>query len=119
MQAKKIRKLKKAGWRMGGAGDFLGLSESEEAYINLKLALARELTLVRRSHAMTQKKLATLLKTSQPRVAVMEKGDSSVSLDMLVRALLALGTNPWHLNSREYSTEKPPAAWREHNPSQR
>ncbi|MHB1768443.1 MAG: XRE family transcriptional regulator, partial [Phycisphaerae bacterium] len=71
------------------------LTETEKAYIDIKLALAHELTRVRRHHAMTQKKLAALLKTSQPRVAIMEQGDSSVSLDMLVRALLTLGTTPW------------------------
>ncbi len=35
-----------------------------------------------------------MLKTSQPRVAMMEKGDPSVSLDLLVRALFLLGVTP-------------------------
>ena len=95
MQTAKRRKLQEAGWQFGSAGDFLQLTEPEKAYIDVKLALAHELTRLRRRHAMTQQKLATLLKTSQPRVAIMEQGDSSVSLDTLVRALLTLGTTPW------------------------
>jgi transcriptional regulator with XRE-family HTH domain len=42
---------------------------------------------------MTQEQLARLLKSSQSRVAKMELGDPSVSLDLLVRSLLAMGTS--------------------------
>ena len=94
MKADKQRKLEKAGWRVGSAADFLGLTPAEEAYVEMKLALAQELAEVRRSRRLTQERLAAMLKTSQPRVAMMEKGDPSVSLDLLVRALLALGITP-------------------------
>ncbi len=94
MKADKRKKLEKAGWRVGNAAEFLGLSAAEEAYVELKLALAQELAEARRSHRLTQERLATMLKTSQPRVAMMEKGDPSVSLDLLVRALLSLGVTP-------------------------
>lgn len=91
---KKRKKLEKAGWRIGSAADFLALTPAEERYVDMKLALARELSEARRRHRLTQEKLAAVLKTSQPRVAMMEKGDPSVSLDLLVRALLALGVTP-------------------------
>ena len=94
MKADKQRKLEKAGWRVGSAADFLGLTPAEEAYVEMKLALAQELAEVRRTRRLTQERLAAMLKTSQPRVAMMEKGDPSVSLDLLVRALLALGITP-------------------------
>lgn len=94
MKADKQKKLEKAGWRVGTVAEFLNLTPAEEAYIEMKLALSRELAEARRSHRLTQEKLAALLKTSQPRVAMMEKGDPSVSLDLLVRALLALGITP-------------------------
>lgn len=94
MKADKRRKLEKAGWRVGSAVDFLALTPAEEAFVEMKLALADELTQARRSRHLTQEKLAAMLKTSQPRVAMMEKGDPSVSLDLLVRALLALGITP-------------------------
>ncbi len=40
----------------------------------------------------TQVELAKLLKSNQSRVAKMEAGDPSVSLDLLVKSLLVLGT---------------------------
>ena len=94
MKADKQKKLEKAGWRVGSASDFLGLTAAEEAYVEMKLALAQELAEARRTRRLTQERLAAMLKTSQPRVAMMEKGDPSVSLDLLVRALLALGITP-------------------------
>lgn len=94
MKADKQKKLEKAGWRTGSVADFLGLTPAEEAYIEMKLTLARELAEARRAQRLTQERMAAMLKTSQPRVAMMEKGDPSVSLDLLVRALLALGITP-------------------------
>jgi predicted transcriptional regulator len=41
---------------------------------------------------LTQADLARTMKSSQSRVAKMEAGDASVSLDLLVRSLLAVGT---------------------------
>ena len=94
MNAEKRKRLEAAGWKFGTVADFLNLTPAEEAYIEMKLALARELEARRRGKNLTQKALAAKLKTSQPRVAMMEKGDPSVSLDLLFRALLALGIKP-------------------------
>jgi len=94
MNADKRKKLEAAGWRFGNAAEFLRLTPAEEAYVEMKLALARELETARREKHLTQKALAAKLKTSQPRVAMMEKGDPTVSLDLLFRALLALGIKP-------------------------
>ena len=94
MKSEKRKKLEKAGWRIGSTADFLALTPAEERYVEMKLALAQKLSETRRRHHLTQEKLAATLKTSQPRVAMMEKGDPSVSLDLLVRALLTLGVTP-------------------------
>jgi DNA-binding XRE family transcriptional regulator len=94
MKPEKRRKLEKAGWQVGSTADFLSLSKAEAAYVELKLALAQELAETRRAKRLTQQTLAAKLRTSQPRVAMMEKGDPSVSLDLLVRALLTLGVTP-------------------------
>ena len=94
MKAEKRKRLEKAGWRVGSAADFLSLSKAESAYVEMKLALAQELADARRANRLTQQTLAARLRTSQPRVAMMEKGDPSVSLDLLVRALLTLGVTP-------------------------
>jgi DNA-binding XRE family transcriptional regulator len=93
-KTEKRKKLEQAGWRIGGAADFLALTPAEERYVEMKSTLAHKLSETRRRHHLTQEKLAVALKTSQPRVAMMEKGDPSVSLDLLVRALLTLGVTP-------------------------
>ena len=41
----------------------------------------------------TQAQFAKMLKSSQSRVAKMEKGDPTVSVDLLVKSLLALGAD--------------------------
>jgi ribosome-binding protein aMBF1 (putative translation factor) len=93
MRESKRRKLADKGWIIGSAKDFLGLSKDEEAYIELRLKLADGLKSKRQSKGVTQTQLAQSLKSSQSRVAKMESGDPSVSLDLLVKSLLALGTS--------------------------
>ncbi len=93
MKATKRQKLEAKGWKVGSASEFLGLSTEEAAYVEMKLALSRTLQSKRRKKGLTQHQLAQLLRSSQSRVAKMEAGDPSVSLDLLVRSLLALGTS--------------------------
>ncbi len=90
MHSSKRKRLETKGWKVGSAKDFLGLSSQEEAYIEIKLKLAAALRHQRLRHKMTQSDLAKAIKSSQSRVAKMEAGESSVSLDLLVRTLLAL-----------------------------
>ena len=93
METTKKTRLEKAGWRVGSARDFLKLSPQEEAYIELKVALSRYLQKKRTGSRLTQEQLARKIRSSQSRVAKMEKGDPSVSLDLLVKSLLALGSS--------------------------
>ena len=74
------------------ARELLGLSKAEEALVELRLILSRGLRKRRALRGLTQAQLARLLKSSQSRVAKMEAGDPSVSLDLLIRSLLAMGT---------------------------
>jgi DNA-binding XRE family transcriptional regulator len=91
MDARKKKRLEAAGWRVGSTQEFLGLSPAEAAYIELKIALGDKLKERRQREQVTQQKLAQLLGSSQSRVAKMEAGDPTVSLDLLLRALFALG----------------------------
>jgi ribosome-binding protein aMBF1 (putative translation factor) len=91
-KAKKDR-LESSGWRAGDAADFLELSAEEAAFVELKLALADYLRDVRGRNGWTQSQVARRLGSSQSRVAKMEAADASVSLDLLVRSLLALGAS--------------------------
>jgi DNA-binding XRE family transcriptional regulator len=93
MEKRKLLKLKEHGWKTGDAADFLGLSKEEAAYVELKVALARYLQKKRQTRHLTQEELARIIRSSQSRVAKMESSDPTVSIDLMVRSLLALGTS--------------------------
>jgi transcriptional regulator with XRE-family HTH domain len=76
---------------VGSADEFLGLSAEEAALLEMRLALSASLRERRTKTRLTQAGLAKRLGSSQSRVAKMEAGDPSVSLDLLIRALLAVG----------------------------
>ena len=91
MDKAKQDRLKKAGWKVGDAQDFLQLSDEEAVLIDMKLALAQALRERRERQGLTQVALAKRLGSSQSRVAKIEAADPKVSVDLLMRALLALG----------------------------
>jgi DNA-binding XRE family transcriptional regulator len=93
MRESKQERLEAKGWRFGTAQEFLGLSNEESAYVELRLRLADSLKSRRQKRKLSQTELAKLVHSSQSRVAKMEGGDPSVSLDLLIRSLLALGAS--------------------------
>jgi len=93
MQIKKRKSLEKNGWKIGSTEEFLKLSPEESAYIELKLKLSANLRKLRIEQELTQVELAKIIRSSQSRVAKLEGGDPTVSLDLLIRSLLALGTS--------------------------
>lgn len=93
MKADKRKRLEAKGWKVGGPKDLLGLSDGEAAYIELRLKLAEGLKAQRSARGLTQVGLAKAMRSSQSRVAKMESGDPTVSLDLLVKSLLALGVS--------------------------
>jgi DNA-binding XRE family transcriptional regulator len=93
MDAKKRKRLEAAGWTVGEARDFLKLTPDEAALVEMRLALSRSLRERRLDAGLTQNALAKQLGSSQSRVAKLEAGDASVSLELLIRALLAVGAS--------------------------
>lgn len=91
MDAVKRQRLEAAGWRVGDAAEFLELSTEEVVFIEMKLSLSKRLKQLRISQNLSQESLAKKIKSSQSRVAKIEAGDPSVSLDLMVRTLLAIG----------------------------
>lgn len=91
MRNEKRAKLEAAGWRIGTASEFLGLTKEQSEFVEMKLALARSLRRRRNARKMTQAQLARLVGSSQSRIAKMEAADPAVTLDLLVRSLLATG----------------------------
>ena len=94
MNAGKRRRLEAKGWKVGSAREFLGLSEAEVVFIEVKARLSRQFLLLRKKRALSQSQVAKRIGSSQSRVAKMEANDASVSLDLLVRALVILGATP-------------------------
>ncbi len=93
MDKRKRAKLVKKGWKVGTVAEFLDLSAEESAYIEMKLALSEKLKERRVRKKITQAQLAKAIESSQSRVAKMEGGDPTVSIDLLVKSLLALGVS--------------------------
>jgi DNA-binding XRE family transcriptional regulator len=105
MRASKQKRLEAAGWRVGSVDEFLGLDEAESQYVEIKVALARLLRSTRIRKRLTQSELAERIGSSQSRVAKLEAGDPSVSVDLLVRSLFAAGAKPSEL-AKAVSTKR-------------
>jgi DNA-binding XRE family transcriptional regulator len=91
MNKTKKKALERRGWKVGSTSEFLGLSPEESRFIELKLTLSHWLRERRAAHNLSQVELAKRLRSSQSRIAKMEAGDPSVSLDLLIRSLFSLG----------------------------
>jgi len=91
MTSKKRKALTAAGWRVGDAADFLGLTAEERQLVELRLTLALAIRRQRQASGLSQKQLGERIGTTQPRVAKIEVGAPDVSLDQLVRAYTAAG----------------------------
>ncbi len=91
MNKEKREKLEAKGWKVTTVKEFLGLSAEEENIIELKLALSAALKQQRIKAKLTQQSAAKQLRSSQSRLAKMEAGDKSVSLDLMIRSLYGLG----------------------------
>jgi ribosome-binding protein aMBF1 (putative translation factor) len=94
MSKTKISALEAHGWRVAAAKDFLELTSEESAIVETKLALSRALRTRRVAQGLSQAALAQRLTSSQAHIAKMEAADATVSIDLLVRALFALGAKP-------------------------
>ena len=94
MRAVKRHQLERAGWTVGDAGDFLGLSPAERRFVDVKLALADGLRRRREHLGLTQAQAAERFGSSQSRVAKMEAADRTVSTDLLLKSLFRLGASP-------------------------
>ena len=91
MKTAKLERLQAADWKVGSAQDFLQLSDEEAQLVALKLALISAVKKSRLKRKLSQIDLAQRMKSSQSRIAKIEAGDPSVSLDLIVRALIASG----------------------------
>ena len=91
MGEKKRKALVATGHFVGDVADFLGMSEPERQLLDLRAAVSKAVRERRRALNMTQAELAALIQSTQPRVVKIEIGGGDVSLDMMFRALVAVG----------------------------
>ena len=91
MDTEKRQRLEANGWLVGNTDTFLGLSDAEVELVELKTRLALFAKEQRKANNLSQDALAKKMGSSQSRVAKIESGDPSVSLDLIVRALLTTG----------------------------
>ncbi len=91
MNAEKRKRLEAAGWKATTVQDLLNLDDVDMELIETKLALTKAVREQRQRKHITQIALAERMKTSQSRVAKIEAGDPTVSLDLIFRALFTMG----------------------------
>jgi transcriptional regulator with XRE-family HTH domain len=94
MNERARKRLEAAGARVTTVKEFLDLSDADMTLIEMKIALAKKLRECRNAAALTQEQVAKRVGSSQSRVAKMEAGDPTVTMDLLVGSLLRLGAGP-------------------------
>ena len=94
MKSSKRARLEARGWKVGSTADFLELTPEEAAFVETKRVLSDYVRTRRTAQHMSQAMLARRLKSSQSRVAKIEAGDATVSTDLMLKALFALGAKP-------------------------
>ena len=104
MNSAKRKALEAAGWKVGDAADFLGMNDEERQLLDARVELALAVRRQREASHLSQKALGVKLKTSQPRVAKIERAATDVSLDQLVP--LRGGGGPYRGESRRGESEE-------------
>ncbi len=115
MDADKRKALEAAGWKFGDAADFLEMTDEERQLLDARVEMALAIPRLRARMNLSQKELASRLKTSQPRVAKIERAAPDVSLDQIFRAYAALGgrivvkdAGPGTVGGRRRHGKRPP-----------
>jgi ribosome-binding protein aMBF1 (putative translation factor) len=93
MDKKRKQQLEEKGFRVGSTADFLELSPEEETYIDIRLDISNMVKSQRAKRGWTQEQLARAIGSSQSRIAKLEGGDPGISMDLMIKALLRLGTS--------------------------
>ncbi len=91
MDTAKRKTLETLGWRFGDAAVFLGMTDEERQLLDARVEAALAVRRQRQARKLSQKQLASRIKTSQPRIAKIERAAPDVSLDQMLRAFAAAG----------------------------
>lgn len=93
MDKKRRAQLEAKGFKVGGVRDFLpDLTDEDMEIIEMRIALVKAIKHHRtKALKISQVAFAARIGSSQSRVAKMEAGDRSVSLDLMMQALVKSG----------------------------
>lgn len=91
MDPEKKTRLEAAGYRFKTVPDGLGLSDEQRQLAELRARVVVEVRRRREASGLSQSAVAKRLGSSQSRLAKLEAGSADVSLDLMFRALFALG----------------------------
>ena len=100
MNSKRRKELETKGWKFGGVEDFLGLTEEELEYIEVKITLSEMVKDYREKKGLTQIAAAEILNSSQSRLSKIETADPTVSIDLQIKSLLALGATKQEIGQK-------------------
>lgn len=92
MEKLKQKKIEAKGWKVGEIDEFLGLDKAEMAIVDMKCALSKAIIEKRKKCNITQGQMAKTIGSSQSRVAKIEHADPSVSIELMLKSLFAMGT---------------------------
>jgi ribosome-binding protein aMBF1 (putative translation factor) len=91
MDTKKKSKPKKSSGRVTSVREFLGMTETEAAVVEIRVELAAAVRKKRLAAGLTQAELANTVGSTQSRIAKIEAADPQASLESMVGALVAAG----------------------------
>jgi transcriptional regulator with XRE-family HTH domain len=75
----------------------LGLTDGEVEMIDCRIGLANAIKDERKARGLTQRQMAELVGMSQTRTSAIERGDVSVSFDLMAEAFFAMGKTRFDL----------------------
>ena len=88
-----MKRRKRKTWVETDVEEMLGLSPEDPVIAEFRAALAVALQKARNRKKLTQEEAAELIGTSQAQVSKMEAGQSSITIDRMIKALAALGVS--------------------------
>ena len=88
-----MKRRKRKTWAKTDAKKLLQLSAEDLVIVEFRAALAVALQQARKRKRLTQGAAAGMIGTSQAQVSKMEAGQSSITIDRLIKALAALGVS--------------------------
>lgn len=86
-----MKRRKGKTWVETDVEELLGLSPQDLVIVEFRAALAVALQKARSRKRLTQEAAAEMIGTSQAQVSKMEAGQSSITIDRMIKALAALG----------------------------